>query len=61
MSLGIRRYRHVQQHYENICAQNNTNLFDFHMPMAAASRCWNECFWPDADDLRIAEVISYPG
>jgi hypothetical protein len=33
-----RRYRRVQQSefIEKICAENNTNLFDYHMPMAEA-------------------------
>src|SRR5258706_2800047 len=32
---GMRRYRRVQQEpYEKICAENNTNLFDYHMPAA---------------------------
>jgi hypothetical protein len=32
---GMRRYRRVEQEpYEKICAENNTNLFDYHMPMA---------------------------
>jgi hypothetical protein len=35
---GMRRYRRVQQEpYEKICAENNTNLFDYHMPMAEKS------------------------
>jgi len=30
-----RRYRRVtQEPYEKICAENNTNLFDYHMPVA---------------------------
>jgi hypothetical protein len=30
-----RRYRRVEQEpYEKICAENNTNLFDYHMPVA---------------------------
>ncbi len=33
--VGMRRYRRVQQEpYEKICAENNTNLFDYHMPTA---------------------------
>jgi hypothetical protein len=32
---AMRRYRHVeQQGTEKICAENNTNLFDYHMPTA---------------------------
>jgi hypothetical protein len=32
---GMRRYRRVEQErYEKICAENNTNLFDYHMPTA---------------------------
>ncbi len=32
---GMRRYRRAQQEpYEKICAENNTNLFDYHMPTA---------------------------
>jgi hypothetical protein len=32
---GQRRYRRVtQEPYEKICAENNTNLFDYHMPVA---------------------------
>jgi hypothetical protein len=32
---GMRRYRRVtQEPYEKICAENNTNLFDYHIPMA---------------------------
>jgi len=32
---GKRRYRRVtQEPYEKICAENNTHLFDYHMPMA---------------------------
>jgi hypothetical protein len=32
---AMRRYRRVQQEpYEKICAENNTNLFDYHIPMA---------------------------
>ena len=32
---GMRRYRRVgQTAYEKICAENNTNLFDYHMPVA---------------------------
>ena len=31
-----RRYRRITQDYqEKICAENNTNLFDYHMPVAA--------------------------
>ncbi len=31
-----RRYRRIDQDYiEKICAENNTNLFDYHMPTAA--------------------------
>jgi hypothetical protein len=26
-----------QEPYEKICAENNTNLFDYHMPMAEKS------------------------
>jgi hypothetical protein len=30
---GMRRYRRVtQEPYEKICAENNTNLFDYHIP-----------------------------
>ena len=33
---GMRRYRRIQQEgTEKICAENNTNLFDYHMPTAA--------------------------
>ena len=33
---GMRRYRRVAQQFaEDICAENNTNLFDYHTPMAA--------------------------
>jgi len=33
---GMRRYRRIQQEgTEKICAENNTNLFDYHMPVAA--------------------------
>jgi hypothetical protein len=33
---GMRRYRRVvQTGYEKICAEGNTNLFDYHMPTAA--------------------------
>jgi hypothetical protein len=32
---AMRRYRRVEQEYvEKICAENNTNLFDYHMPEA---------------------------
>ena len=32
---GMRRYRRVaQEPYEKICAENNTNLFDYHIPAA---------------------------
>ena len=32
---GMRRYRRVtQEPYEKICAENNTNLFDYHIPVA---------------------------
>jgi hypothetical protein len=32
---GMRRYRRVEQEpYEKICAENNTNLFDYHTPVA---------------------------
>ncbi len=32
---GMRHYRRAQQEpYEKICAENNTNLFDYHMPTA---------------------------
>ena len=32
---GMRRYRRVQQEpYEKICAENNTHLFDYHIPVA---------------------------
>jgi hypothetical protein len=32
---GKRRYRRVtQEPYEKICAENNANLFDYHMPVA---------------------------
>ncbi len=32
---AMRRYRRVEQEpYEKICAENNTNLFDYHMPVA---------------------------
>src|SRR5215470_13328680 len=32
---GMRRYRRMEQTaYEKICAENNTNLFDYHMPVA---------------------------
>src|SRR5262249_338091 len=32
---GMRRYRRVEQEpYEKICAENNTNLFHYHMPVA---------------------------
>jgi hypothetical protein len=32
---GKRRYRRVtQEAYEKICAENNTHLFDYHMPVA---------------------------
>jgi hypothetical protein len=32
---GMRRYRRVQQAFlEKICAENNTHLFDYHMPVA---------------------------
>jgi hypothetical protein len=32
---GKRRYRRVtQEPYEKICAENNTHLFDYHMPVA---------------------------
>ena len=32
---GLRRYRRIDQDYlEKICAENNTNLFDYHMPVA---------------------------
>ena len=32
---GMRRYRRVtQEPYEKICAENNTNLFDYHIPTA---------------------------
>jgi hypothetical protein len=32
---AMRRYRRVEQEpYEKICAENNTNLFDYHMPTA---------------------------
>ena len=33
---AMRHYRRVQQdeYIEKICAENNTNLFDYHMPMA---------------------------
>jgi hypothetical protein len=33
---GMRHYRRIQQEgSEKICAENNTNLFDYHMPVAA--------------------------
>ena len=33
---GMRHYRRVQQEFvEKICAENNTNLFDYHIPVAA--------------------------
>jgi hypothetical protein len=33
---GMRRYRRItQEGTEKICAENNTNLFDYHMPTAA--------------------------
>jgi hypothetical protein len=32
---AMRRYRRVEQEFiEKICAENNTNLFDYHMPVA---------------------------
>jgi hypothetical protein len=32
---AMRRYRRVRQEpYEKICAENNTNLFDYHIPLA---------------------------
>jgi hypothetical protein len=32
---GMRRYRRVEQEaYEKICAENNTNIFDYHLPAA---------------------------
>ena len=32
---GMRRYRRVaQEPYEKICAENNSNLFDYHIPVA---------------------------
>ena len=32
---GMRHYRRVQQEFlEKICAENNTHLFDYHMPVA---------------------------
>jgi hypothetical protein len=32
---AMRRYRRVEpEPYEKICAENNTNLFDYHMPAA---------------------------
>jgi hypothetical protein len=32
---AMRRYRRVQQRFfEKICAENNTNLFDYHIPVA---------------------------
>jgi hypothetical protein len=32
---GMRRYRRVEQEaYEKICAENNTNIFDYHLPVA---------------------------
>ena len=32
---AMRRYRRIQQDFiEKICAENNTNLFDYHMPVA---------------------------
>ena len=32
---AMRRYRRIEQEpYEKICAENNTNLFDYHMPVA---------------------------
>jgi hypothetical protein len=33
---GMRRYRRIDQEFnEKICAENNTNLFDYHIPVAA--------------------------
>ena len=33
---AMRHYRRIQTEYiEKICAENNTNLFDYHMPVAA--------------------------
>jgi len=33
---GMRHYRRIDQDFnEKICAENNTNLFDYHMPVAA--------------------------
>ena len=35
--VGQRQYRRVQEHMaEEVCAENNQHLFDYHIPVAAS-------------------------